>query len=127
MKILLPRLCLLLGLQANPLAANASYDFENSNAAIEVVIPTFAPISFQEFSQSAGNATLVLRITTVVTKPWYDASAPYHSTAVRVYSSLRRRPAWESATNANTNISLRYGSHRVLNDSLPAQAPLSSS
>ena len=71
---------------------SSAQDLEQGNAAVEVVIPNAVPAIF-EVSPTVGDATLVLRITTLITNAWYDASAPYHPTAVGVYSSLGRRPA----------------------------------
>jgi hypothetical protein len=102
--------------------AASALDFDTGNAAIEVVIPTVAPIIFTDISPSGGDATLVLRVTTVITNSWFDATAPYHPTAVGVYSRLGRRPAAEAATNRNVNIALLYGSYRVLNSLLPQRA-----
>ena len=59
-----------------------SYDFANGKAAVEVVIPAVAPVIFRDVSSSGGDATLVLRVTTLVTNSWFDAVAPYHASAV---------------------------------------------
>lgn len=121
--MLAPALCLavaLFGLGADAGRA-MPFDFDTGNAAIEVVIPTVAPIIFTDISPSGGDATLVLRATTLVTNSWYDATAPYHPTAVGVYTRLGRRPAAE-ATNRNINTALLYASYRVLSSLLPARA-----
>jgi hypothetical protein len=97
----------------------ASLDFDIGNAAIEVVIPAAIPAILGTVSSGANDASLVLRITTIITNAWFDAIAPYHSTAVGVYSRLGRRPAVESATNRNKNIALMYASYRVMNSLLP--------
>jgi hypothetical protein len=60
-----------------------------------------------------------VRITTLVTNAWFDASAPYHPTAVGVYSNLGRRPAGEAASNRNINIASLYATYRVMNSLLP--------
>lgn len=101
--------------------AAQAQDLDNGNAAVEVVIPSAVPAIFA-VSPTAGDATLVLRFTTLITNAWYDASAPYHPTAVGVYSELGRRPAEESETNRNINIALLYASYHVLNSLFPAQA-----
>lgn len=95
-------------------------DLDNGNAAVEVVIPTVVPAIF-EVSPSGGDATLVLRFTTLITNAWYDATAPYHPTAVGVYSTLGRRPAEESQTNHNLNVALLYASYRVMNSLFPSR------
>ncbi|MBC8211257.1 MAG: vanadium-dependent haloperoxidase [Gammaproteobacteria bacterium] len=98
-----------------------AYDFDNGNAAFEVVIQTVAPVVFQYASPTGGDATLVLRVTTQVTNAWFDATAAYAEPAVGVYSRIAHRPASESATNANMNISLIHASYQVLSQLLPAQ------
>lgn len=95
-------------------------DLDNGNAAVEVVIPTVVPAIF-EVSPSGGDATLVLRFTTLITNAWYDATTPYHPTAVGVYSTLGRRPAEESQTNHNLNVALLYASYRVMNSLFPSR------
>jgi hypothetical protein len=99
-------------------AAQQPFDFDNGNAPIEVVIPRIIPIIAQDVSPSGGDATLVLRVTTVITNAWFDAIAPYHESAVGVYSRLGRQPAGER-TDRNRNIAIIYASYRVLNSLLP--------
>lgn len=94
------------------------FDFDEGNAALEIVIPAAVPAIFASVSPS--DATLVLRFTTMITNAWFDATAPYHPTAVGVYSRLGRRPVSESLTNANINVAILYASFRTLNSLFPA-------
>jgi hypothetical protein len=119
----LPFLALCVILLQAPTSANA-FDFDNGNAAVEVVIPTAAPVIFTDVSPTGGDATLVLRLTTMTTNAWFDATAPYHSTAVGVYTRLGRRPPSESVTNQNLNIALLYASYRVFMSLLPDREQL---
>lgn len=112
---------LVCGLVAQQSGAMAAYDFDNGNAAVDIVIPTVAPVVFTEVSPSGGDATLVLRTTTQTTNAWFDATAPYQPSAVGVYTHLDRRPAVEATTNRNMNIALLYASYRVLSALLPKQ------
>ncbi len=96
-----------------------AYDFDNGNAAVEIVIQTVAPIIFTEVSPTGGDATLVLRVTTQTTNAWFDATAPYAAPAVGVYSRIPHRPESEALTNRNMNIALLYASYRVFNRLLP--------
>jgi hypothetical protein len=98
------------------------YEPVNGNGAIQVVIPAVLPTLFQFVSQRGMDATLVIRTTTLLTTSWYDATAPYHPTAVGMYSRLGRRPASESVTNENLNAALITASYRVLNSMYPLQA-----
>lgn len=108
-------------LQSMAPSANA-FDFDTGNAPVEVLIPTIIPAIYQSVSPTASDATLVLRITTIVTNAWFDAIAPYHPTAMGVYSNLGRRPDTESATNLNKNIAIFYATFRALNSLLPNHA-----
>lgn len=114
--LLLPILALLLAPQAG--RAAEPLDLATENAAAGVVIPFALPAIF-EMSPNAGDATLVLRVTTLITNGWFDAIAPYHPTAVGVYSDLGRRPAEESEDNTNLNIALLYASYRTLSSLFP--------
>jgi hypothetical protein len=59
-----------------PVARSASFDFDNGNAGVEVIIPRVIPAILSSVSATAGDATLVVRITTIITNAWFDAIAP---------------------------------------------------
>ena len=82
-----------------------------------MVGPVIVPALLQ--TTSANDAPVILRNVVVVNNAWFDAIAPYHPTAVGVYSRLGRRPAGESATNRQKNTALIYASYRILNSLLP--------
>ncbi len=98
------------------------YDPATGNGAIQVVIPAVLPTIFGFVSQGGMDATLVIRTTTMITNAWFDASAPYHPTAVGVYSRLGRRPASESLDNTNINAAIITASYRIMNSLYPLQA-----
>ena len=95
------------------------FDLNTGVAPLEVIIPTVVPLVFQRVSPAAMDATIVLRITTMITNAWFDAIAPYHPTAKGVYSSIARQPQSE-ATLFNKNVATAYASYRVLLNVLPA-------
>src|SRR5687767_14034524 len=95
-----------------------TFDFDTGIAPIEVLIPHAIPAIFS-VSPDASDASLVLRMTTLITNGWFDAIAPYHPTAVGVYSALGRRPVAEAVTNRNKNVAIMYASYRVLNSLFP--------
>ena len=105
------------GLQAAPPVQTLAFDFDTGNGPIEVIIPSVIPVIFANVTP--GDATIVLRFTTLITNSWFDAVAPYHPTAIGVYSDLGRRPPGDSATNANQNIAIFYASYRILNSLAP--------
>lgn len=98
----------------------AELDLHTGNAPVEAIIPAAIPAIFTDVSPTGGDATLVLRLTTLITNAWFDAAAPYHPTAVGVYTRLGRQPP--PATNEAVNIAVLYASHRVLNSLLPNRA-----
>jgi len=99
-----------------PAARTASFDFDTGNAPIEVIIPNVIPAIFA--SVGGGDASLILRYTTLITNGWFDGIAPYQPSAVGVYSHLGHRPPAEQ-TIRNKNIAILYASYRVLNSLFP--------
>lgn len=97
------------------------FDIATGNAPVEVIVPAVVPAIYSTVSPGANDATLVLRITTMITNAWFDAIAPYHATAIGVYSNLGRRPASE-ASDANRNTAIFHASKRVLDSLLPQHA-----
>lgn len=102
-----------------PAASAQAFDFDRGNAPIQVIIPTVVPVIFA--SVAPGDATLVLRSTTLITNAMFDAIAPYNASAVGVYSRLPRRPAAEGLNDRNRNIAVFYASLQVLNSLYPAE------
>ncbi|GFJ87326.1 hypothetical protein Prum_009680 [Phytohabitans rumicis] len=54
---------------------------------------------------------------------WFDTVAPYHPTAVGVYTRVARRPASESATNRNMNIGIFHSSYQMIKALVPEVLP----
>jgi hypothetical protein len=106
---------------ASSAEAQSAFNLDTGNAALEIVVPTFAPVMIQK-TVGHGDASIILHNTVVLGTAWFDAIAPYHPTAVGVYSSLGRRPAAESTTNRQRNIALLYASYRALLSTLPQHA-----
>lgn len=111
---------IIIALNCSFISSAEALDLDHDNAAIDLVIPT-AVIGIFDASATAGDATLVLRHTTMLTNSWFDATAPYHATAIGVYSRLGRRPVSESITNYNINVAVLHASYRVLNSLFPHQ------
>lgn len=92
------------------------FDFDTGNAPIEVVIPAAVPRIVGTINP--GDASLVLRFTTIISGSWFDATAPYDDAADAVHADLGRRDVAEQ-TDRNRNIAILYASRRVLNSLLP--------
>ncbi|NJP48227.1 vanadium-dependent haloperoxidase [Streptomyces sp. PRB2-1] len=105
------------GQGAGTAAATDDFDWDNGNAAYSVVAVQADPVMLNYFAGS--DASLVIRVTTILENAWFDAIAPYHPTCIGVYSNLGRRPASEGATNRNKNIALLYASYRTFQFLLP--------
>jgi hypothetical protein len=99
----------------------AAFDADTGNAPIDVVIPYVIPVIYGSVSSGANDATLVLRITALLTTAWFDAIAPFNPPAVGIYSKLGHQPA-SFATTASKNTAILYASFRVLNSLLPQHA-----
>ena len=87
-----------------------AFDFDTGNAIFEVIGPVLIPPLLQ--TTTPNDAPHILRLVVVIDNAWFDAIAPYHPTAVGVYSRLGRRPASEGATNRQRNIAILYASYR---------------
>lgn len=102
--------------------ASIPFDFDNGNFIKDLVVQT-DPEAIAEIV-APMDVTIFVRITHVSQMGWFDATAPYHPTAVGVYSNLGRRPASESETNRNKNIAGLHSSYRTVSGILPEQEPL---
>jgi hypothetical protein len=105
--------CLALGLHAS------AFDLATGSAPKEVIIPNVIPAIFQ--TVQPGDATLVLRTTTLLNHGWFDAIAPYGTSTVGVSSRIDRRPPAER-TDLNRNIAILHASYHVLNSLYPTYA-----
>ncbi|MCC3653755.1 MULTISPECIES: vanadium-dependent haloperoxidase [Streptomyces] len=95
-----------------------AFDFAEGNSALEVIYPRVGPAVRKHINQVAMDGTLVLRISALMESSWFDATAPYHPTAVGIHSDLGRRPASE-ATQKNLNTAMLYSTYRVMQSLMP--------
>ena len=95
------------------------FDLDHGNVAVDVVVPGVVPVIFETMSPTANDATLVLRVTTMLTHAWFDAIAPYHPTAVGVSSRLGRV---RRGTTRARNIAILHASRPVLLSLFPDHA-----
>ena len=94
-------------------AVAAAFDLETDAVTDYIIFDYLGPGIFFT-GIGVGDASLILRWTTMIHLAWFDATAPYHPTAVGVYSDLGRRPEIESATNANIAVAVLFSSHKIL-------------
>ncbi|WP_405791522.1 DUF6851 domain-containing protein [Streptomyces sp. NBC_01506] len=65
------------------------------------------------------DVTVFLWLNRLTALAGFDALAPYHESAVGVYSRIARRPSGESATNRNLNIAILHAQYGVWKQVLP--------
>ena len=105
-----------LGGAGKPGGGSGGFDLNHGNAPAEVVVPGVVPVIFDTMSPAGNDATLVLRVTTMLTQAWFDAIAPYHPSAVGVSSRLGRLPR---GTTRARNIAILNASRPVLHSLFP--------
>ncbi|KAJ9448098.1 hypothetical protein DIPPA_70219 [Diplonema papillatum] len=97
-----------------------AFDFDSGNVLIEALFPALLPWTQQDISSGFGDAPLVLRLTTMLTNAWFDATAPYDETAVGVYSRFDRRPV-EDRTIRSVNVAVMYAARPILREFFPGR------
>jgi hypothetical protein len=110
---------------AQPAApAQAAFDFDTGNF-IDFMQPTDenAGLSPSATIFAPMDVTIFLWVTHLTAVAFFDAVAPYHPTAVGVFTRIRRRPASESVTNRNMNVALVHALQQVVKGAVPEQAP----
>ena len=99
----------------------ATFNFDTGNAPVEIIFPAVQVPERKYISVDGSDAPLVIDYVMALEVSWFDAIAPYHATAVGVYSNLGRRPRSE-ATNRNRNTAILYSSYRILMNRIPQAA-----
>ncbi len=64
---------------------------------------------------------MIFRVNVLLSNAWFDAIAPYHTTAVGVYPNLGRWPISERLNNHNRNVAIMYASDQILNSMMPTR------
>ena len=93
------------------------------NPLVDIVLSRLYPIIIMDVSPSLGDATLINRINMVVSLGMMDAAAPYHETAVGMYTRIPRQPENER-TERNINIAMLHAAYQALVGLLPQRAPV---
>ena len=91
------------------------------NPLIDIVLPKVYPIIGMDVSPSLGDATLINRINMIVALGMMDAAAPYHESAVGMYTRIPRRPASE-VKDHNINTAMLHAAYQALVGLLPQRA-----
>ena len=91
---------------------------EHMNPLRDIILPRLIPIIVMDVSSSLGDATLINRLHFVLLTGMVDAAAPYHPSAVGIYSRFERQPEARS-TQRNINIAMLYAAYEALRELLP--------
>jgi len=90
--------------------AATNFDFATGNF-IRDLMPEFHPL---HDVIAPMDVTVLHRFIHLSVTAWFDATAPYHPTAVGVHSRLPRRPSSEAVDNTNKNIAALYANYKVV-------------
>lgn len=113
----------LLHAQGLPGAETAPARLELLDPLSDIVLPRLYPVIAADVSPSLGDATLINRINVLVSLAMVDAAAPYHETAVGMYTRLPRRPESERS-DRNINTSMLHAAFQTLIGLLPDREPV---
>ena len=98
------------------------FDLKLDNAATDLILPAAAKAIFEDISPNASDPSLVVRATALITGSWYEAAAPFHPTAVGVYSRLGRYNNTNPRNNnTDINTALLYSSRGILSYLFPTR------
>ncbi len=97
-------------------------DLTRDNAMYGIVIPRITNWLLEEVSPAQNDAPIIFRYITLLYNAAFDAVAPYHSTAVGVYSRIDHRPGSESETNLLPNTAVMHASYRAMLEFAPHRA-----
>lgn len=104
--------------QGLPSAEAVIHVAESPDPLHQVVLPRLYAVIGADVSPTLGDATLINRFRFIVSLAMVDAAAPYHPTAVGMYSRIPRRPEAEW-TDANINTAMLHGAYNALMGLLP--------
>lgn len=99
-------------------AESPAFILGEMNPLREIILPRLIPIIVMDVSSSLGDATLINRLHFVMLTGMVDAAAPYHPSAVGIYSRFERQPAAET-TQRDINIAMLYAAYETLTQLMP--------
>ena len=95
------------------------FNMRNDNAMRDVALPYIVSWLRADVSPGLNDASILFRYFTILFNAAFDAAAPYHDTAVGVYSRLGRRPASQSSSNYYPNIAVMYAVYHSMLEMAP--------
>lgn len=107
-----PLATLLFAARNQPVPPGETLDLDSGRALHQVVGPSVSDWIRRDVSERFNDVSMVFRYFPLLINAAFDALAPYHPTAVGVYTRIDRRPASE-ATVRNFNIAIMYATYRA--------------
>ncbi len=95
------------GFPPPPIPELPPFELDTGIPLAQIFIPYSLPVILQDVSPTLGDVTMIFRLGAVAITGLFDALAPYHPTAVGVYTRIERRPP-EERTLRNMNIASIY-------------------
>ena len=95
------------------------FNLRNDNAMRDLALPYIVSWLRSDVSPGLNDASILFRYFTILFNAAFDAVAPYHETAVGVYSRLGRRPASASTSNYFANIAVMYAVYHSMLEMAP--------
>lgn len=92
---------------------NQPADMRNVNVVFNVIIPYLGSWLHEDVTPYFADPSIAFRYVTLILNAGYDATAPYHPTAVGVYSNIDNRPAAEYADDQNINTAIMHAVYRL--------------
>ena len=89
------------------------------NAMRDLALPYIVSWLRTDVSPGLNDASVLFRYFTILFNAAFDAVAPYHDTAVGVYSRLGRLPASQSLSNFYPNVAVMYAVYHVMLEMAP--------
>lgn len=92
---------------------NAPATLDDVNVVFNVIIPYLGSWIHEDVTPYFADPSVAFRYVTLILNAGYDASAPYHPTAVGVYSNIVNRPAAEYENDRNINIATMHAVYQL--------------
>ena len=106
------------GMPPPPIPPLPPFELDTGVPLAQVLIPRTLPILAQDVSPAFSDVTMIFRLGAVAIAGVFDAMAPYHPTAVGIYTRIERRPP-EEWTLRNMNIATLYSFYHAVRGLLP--------
>ena len=96
--------------------------FDLETGVVSFPVAVYIDDWVDEWNPLRNDASTLFHTILMISNAGFDAVAPYHHTAVGVYSRIENRPASESETNLNVNIASLHSGYQMFLKLAPERA-----